>query len=629
MEFLAVQNGLFNGLLMNKDEQFNLKNKDIYVKFLKYLLEYFGKWKEAQLQRKKNGDPHSEISFLDPITFRNLRITISGFCYFTQYLLETLPDNGSEQQRGRRGIPGFYYVPMQTNNQTPLEGMFGAERAQGLATAEKHCSFVTNVCGRQALAALKNDNCSYRAQDDILAVNDDCVSMSKMSAFKNFQKQITQALDKWSLPLKDDNGPPMEVSRFGNKNPIHTTKATEIFANEMTIIPLKHGFRKVLMHHASFREWFRLSQHVKTKRQWFENFAKARDEEINEVCQMVLRKYFALMEETIHWTAVSFESQYMWYLLGDDFNKLIAEQLPKELRGNRPCAAHFTEALKCLFESWYFDAAATLTRKNVDDCTDCNDDYLDDESLFIQVHNITGGVIPDLKKKWSHHPQALSLIKRMVFKHTDCKDNKSFYDKYVPEYVRHRNKGGFSLISETFMDWSIDLMKFCIEKNSEEQIKKHRSRWIAVGFDQIKDNQSPLYLKFRQIAFNIEKNLDETISYAIYERISLHTMRTYSKFRNNVMFNEEKSSRDDMTNVKFRTKVQTGVHVSTKKARPRKKNFSEYVARVNAINGVKIVEGTVDKGQMLPSPRKGLRKKDQSQDPTRKSNQTMKLAVHL
>ena len=120
------------------------------------LLAYYEGWKLAQLERRKRGLPRKawEPSFLAHETYRNMRIAISGFVHFAGYLLGYLPSR----------IEGLYYIPMQINNQTPLEGHFSCLRSSGHDTTDMGTE-ITSKSSRQILAALANS--SYDANDSV------------------------------------------------------------------------------------------------------------------------------------------------------------------------------------------------------------------------------------------------------------------------------------------------------------------------------------------------------------------------------------------------------------------------------------------------------------------------------
>ena len=589
IEYLAVVNGLFNELLMKKQESFTSGNLEAYKKFLQDEMDYFDKWRQAQLRRRENGDPNWERSCMDRVTYRNLRIALCGFYYFAKYLLEMLP--------GR--IDGFDYVPMQLNNSTPLEGKFSCERAMGQVTAQSHESNISNSCQRMTNSALANPAASYRAEDDI-EEKETYVSTSRSNVFTKYGKELTEKLTKLvaSLPAEDNAGD-ARISRFGDEVAIHKAQLTEVLATKMNESPIEYSsFRRELLNHESFQNWFRLSAHNSSRNKWFEEFAKGGDDEIDAICQGVLRKIFSIMKDVVYCSTISFERGFFDYLLGEGFKELIEQRLPQKLRGSRPCAIYLVETLKCMFERWYYDALSDLIPNKLR-CDDVDvDDILDKETLLVHVHNIVGAVIPDLKKKWSRHEKACDLVHSMAFRTFKDEIDTDYYDEYVPEYVRHRNKGGVSLVSKRFIHWAMDLMKLCMNRNTDQSMNQQRSGYIKGGFDELKNKEGPLYSKFRAIALTFDITLNDSNIYEIYERTALFTMRTYSKFRNNKRFNKEKSSRDDMGNIKFRTLVQTGSKVTKKKkSKEKKKPFSVMMANMNALNGVAAQPAAINKAR--------------------------------
>lgn len=360
---------------------------------------------------------------------------------------------------------------------------------------------------------------------------------------------------------------------------------TELLAIKMNESPIEHGcFRILVMNQESFQGWFRLSAHVRVRKEWFEAFANANDDEINSICQQILHKLFSIMEDGIVST-ISSEKGFLDYLLSKEFEELYEQRLPQKLKGNRQCAIYLVESLRCLFYEWYRDALSLLIQNDTSDPDD--PDEMDPETLLIIVHNIIGGAIPKLKERYKRNSRALHLINSMAFRRFEGATD-SYYEEFVPEYIKHRDKGALSLIGEKFIRWAKDLIKFCVRKNSDRSINKEGNKWIKVGFDELKKKQCDLFITFRTTALSltVDDHLDDTLIYQIYKRVSLYTMRAYSKSRNNTRFNSDKKSSKDMSNVKFRTLVQCGKMKLQKKKRPPKKSFSDMMEDVNKKNGV-------------------------------------------
>ena len=84
---MSVIGALFNDFFMNKKERFTSENMNIYVPYLKELMQYFGDWRVAQLRRRKRGDETWLKTFLAPETYLNLRSGVCGFVHFSEYIL--------------------------------------------------------------------------------------------------------------------------------------------------------------------------------------------------------------------------------------------------------------------------------------------------------------------------------------------------------------------------------------------------------------------------------------------------------------------------------------------------------------------------------------------------------------
>ena len=116
---------------MSRDEKFTRGNIERYKTYSMELLKYLEEWKLDQVRHKR-----SPRCFLNRITYKNVRVTIPGFVHFCDYALDYLPDK----------IEGFKYVPVQANNTTPLEGVFGQTRGDKKDTGH---SYAKGVSARQ------------------------------------------------------------------------------------------------------------------------------------------------------------------------------------------------------------------------------------------------------------------------------------------------------------------------------------------------------------------------------------------------------------------------------------------------------------------------------------------------
>ena len=68
-----------------------------------------------------------------------------------------------------------------------------------------------------------------------------------------------------------------------------------------------------------------------------------------------------------------------------------------------------------------------------------------------------------------------------------------------------------------------------------------------------------LITKLRDVIFASGIDIEDKMLRAIHKRAGEYVMRAYAKWVNNRVYNTEKSSALDTTNVKFRTLLQTGV----------------------------------------------------------------------
>ena len=66
-------------------------------------------------------------------------------------------------------------------------------------------------------------------------------------------------------------------------------------------------------------------------------------------------------------------------------------------------------------------------------------------------------------------------------------------------------------------------------------------------------------MKLRDVVLTSGINIEDKMIRAIHKRAGEYVMRAYAKWVNNRVYNTEKSSALDTTNVKFQTLLQTGV----------------------------------------------------------------------
>ena len=181
--YMAVINTIFNNMLLNREERINSENIEPYTRFLKKTMTYFGKWKEHQLRLKYHKVPNSDETFLDRITWRNLRGGLCPFVYFAGYIIRELPSK----------IDGFNYVPMLFCNQSPLEGQFSAVRASNHDTSDKYAGVITSKSVRQSNASQSRSK-TYSTEDCAMEKN---TYITGTSVFTKHSKLSADKLQAW------------------------------------------------------------------------------------------------------------------------------------------------------------------------------------------------------------------------------------------------------------------------------------------------------------------------------------------------------------------------------------------------------------------------------------------------
>ena len=395
MEYLAVHEAMFTDMLMSKGEKFTEGNHKIYMEFLQWLMTYFRDWKLAQLERRKAGLPRKvwEPSFLAPETWRNVRVAVCGFTHFAKYLLVILPDL----------IPGFTWVPMQIDNQTPIEGTFSIFRASGHDN-ENMGKAVTGHSSRSLAKATKRN--SYDETD--LPEMEDKNTESGKRVITKFGRYAKAKVNE--LIAKRTSTNQQGISRFGD-GAIHKSELLRLLGASMQSQMLEGSFLDLLANNKDFCGLIRLCVLDGTRMKWFKSFVTADENEVNVVCQTLLRKLFSLVEDACHGIKPAFEKAYLDYMMSDEFKEFYESKLPEETRGNRQGAIYLLETLKDLFGDWYFDAVVELIGPNFDDVSEA---HLDDESFVINVQLMVGGAMPKLREKFGSSMAQL-VINSMSF----------------------------------------------------------------------------------------------------------------------------------------------------------------------------------------------------------------------
>ena len=331
---------------------------------------------------------------------------------------------------------------------------------------------------------------------------------------------------------------------------------------------------------------------------------------MNKICQGVLRTLFSKFEDSVHGTILSFERGYLDYIMSREFEEMYQQKLPISLQGNRKAALYLVDTLKSLFESWWYESVAKLTKPESENNSE-NAGGINKEAVVIQTHSMVGGAMPKLKEKFRTNTEVLKVIETMYFqssKDASASSDKEYVDKYLPQYIQHRDRGGYHLLRKEYIGWAINLMKSCLDLGSDESMNRKRRKWVKAALETLRDEDHELHSSFRQIVTSTNSSLGNHTVYAMYRRIVDYTMRAYAGFRNNMRNNPEKRLSQSLNNVKFRTLVQTGSKVSkVDKPKEKKKSECEMMTEVNRRNNVQVG----DPPPSAKSPKgKGGRSKD-------------------
>ena len=150
----------------------------------------------------------------------------------------------------------------------------------------------------------------------------------------------------------------------------------------------------------------------------------------------------------------------------------------------------------------------------------------------------------------------LDVFNLLIFKDDGVTIYSPEYLPFYPEGLQHRNKGGLHLVPPNFMPWAIDLMKFIDECYTDEKIILNRCEFIAISLDRLRKDDAHYNAFSRKVRESV--GIADPLLRKIHLRIAEFAFRTYTKEKNDETFNGVKKMASDVTNVTFRTQVQTG-----------------------------------------------------------------------
>eukprot|EP00956_Cyclotella_meneghiniana_P020092 scaffold35030_cov20-Cyclotella_meneghiniana.AAC.1 len=293
---------------------------------------YFNRpWKAFQLDRRKSGDKKWESLALDRITWKNLRLGICPFFYFSRYVLNELKEK----------VDGLEYIPVCNKDSAALYG-----------------GSITNTTNRQALAALAL-NGMYDSED-VVEQNDNRLVGSAEA--KKHNATIQNELKKWIQMYECAKDKDL---LFDDDIHLFQDSKLEMLAKMMNNRILKKNFIGVLVHNKRFQQGFVLSVGDNRRINWFGEFLTMNGCKFDDVCRSIFTDLFAMLKTSTE--AESFEFKYRKYLIeGEKFRELVERVLPQlGVSVNRPCALYLVNTLKDIFVTCLVEAITSIVKSDL------------------------------------------------------------------------------------------------------------------------------------------------------------------------------------------------------------------------------------------------------------------------
>ena len=133
---------------------------------------------------------------------------------------------------------------------------------------------------------------------------------------------------------------------------------------------------------------------------------------------------------------------------------------------------------------------------------------------------------------------ARELIKKMI----QGRSQQRLHGQLCPQILQHTNRGGLLLIRETFIPFSIHLMKTCREAAAGRNgYKKHYS-WISKGLETVQKDKSLLSQFPKVVLTKMGGLFDQPLCKVFYRQIAEYCLRLFTKYTNNKDFSKTSSS---------------------------------------------------------------------------------------
>ena len=594
--FMGHVEALFHNFILNKDEKLTARNIDIYEKHAKDLMKYFGVWKLSQLKQKAQKSPDWPKMMMAHQTYRNIRQCLSGFFYFSRYMLnEVFP-----------GMDGLAYIPMLCANQSSLEGKFSSQRRTGHDSGRTYSKGVSTKSDKRSKYDLGDRG--YDANDCLPVARDTNVKEVGLSRFKAHfvvadnklselkrqreetnKEQNNDLPSRFGLEKKENNGRGGEKGKIELDCKYEWSKDVALALNARL---LKSHYADMILNSASFEEFIKLCHKKESTANWLKCFIACDDIKFNTICQKVSLRLFGFWEDATFGdsSCPSFEQAILKFCLSSDFENVYQSELPETLRGNKLGAIYIIDALHGIFEEWI-----SIILRQIEHSRGGKPEIvltIDSDGMKAQMHRMVGAAIPKAIDKFCpaerQDEPVFRLLKSLSIKHKDALNDAEYLANWYPDALRNENMGNLHLINPRFVEWASKISVFSVNFFNKRNLTMYRRNAISVGREQL--YQIPnLFGVFKQaILANTDLcllKIEEAKLEQLHRQLITCAFNAYSGFKWKDIFDKIKDDSDDKTNLPIRTLIQTTGSAdgstsrisstsTSKKKKPRKKKIS-------------------------------------------------------
>ena len=198
---------------------------------------------------------------------------------------------------------------------------------------------------------------------------------------------------------------------------------------------------------------------------------------------------------------------------------------------------------------------------------------------------MVGSVMPKLKtNKKFLCKDGQDLIRQLRFQQFRGGISETYMDTFVPELLRHTDRGALSLIQEPFFPVAQALMKFCMEAAAGRHGYRKQLTWKQNGLETARHDET-LLSQFNNAVLTVMGDdyvqRNGPLIKAFWQRLAEGTFRAYAKAMDAEDFT---NSQNSLNNVEFRHQIACGASEKPKKkksSKEKKRKLSTMMSELN------------------------------------------------